>query len=89
MYALLLIDTSVIKKESGDTHERSFSTNNFLAELSDTVRPDTEDEKVLESALLFDIDSGLSSLRHSLSIIEGWKVPYKLLMLTEKPKFIT
>lgn len=89
MYALLLIDLTYIERNLENVPVKAFQINNFLDVLTNSIKPDTGDEKILESAFLFDIGNGLTNLRLALSSIGEWKIPYKILLLDDKPKFIT
>ena len=89
MYALLFLDISKIAKDYKDGYAVSFQIKNFLDELSHSIDSTQGDEKILESAFLFDIGNGLTNLRHMIASLEGRSVPYKILLSDEKPKFIT
>lgn len=89
MYALLFFDISSVIRDSETAHAATFQINNLLGELSHSIKLTIGDEKLLESAFLFDVGNGLTNLRHMIANLEGENVSYKVLLLNEKPKFTT
>uniref|UniRef100_A0A6M3K207 Uncharacterized protein n=1 Tax=viral metagenome TaxID=1070528 RepID=A0A6M3K207_9ZZZZ len=89
MYALIVFDLSKVAKDYEDAHAVAFQIKNFLDELSHSIELTTGDEKILESAFLFDVGNGLTNLRHMIANLERRNVPYKVLFLNDKPNFTT